>query len=342
VYENFGRVVADNVDAGDICAVTGLADAMIGETIMASEGGVPLPTIKVEEPTVRMTFMVNTSPFAGQEGKFVTSRNLKDRLDRETERNLAMKIEAGDTADTFIVSGRGALHITILIESMRREGYEFMIGPPQVIFKEIDGVKSEPYEDVEVEVAEEYMGSVIDMLGTRKGELLDMNTCGDNGMCTVKYRMPTRGLLGLRNAMLTATKGTMVMNSLLAGYFPEAGEMTSRENGSLVAMAEGVSTSYALFTCQERGTMFLGPGVKVYEGMIIGIHQRPGDLKLNVCKAKAATNVRSNKDATVVLKAPKDYSLDDAVEYISADECVEVTPESIRIRKLPQSKMNKR
>ena len=307
---------------------------MIGETIMAG-GAEPLPTITVEEPTVRMTFSVNGSPFAGKEGKFVTSRNIKDRLDRELERNLALKVEPGDTADTFIVCGRGALHITILIENMRREGFEFCIGPPQVIMKEEDGKKMEPYEEAVVEVGEEYNGSVVELLANRKGEMLDLIT-NDKGMTTIKYKVPTRGLLGVRNAILTATRGTAVLNTIFDGYYPYAGEIAMRENGSLIAFETGQVTSYACFSAQDRGVLFVKPGTDVYEGQVVGIHQRTGDLKVNVAKRKAATNVRSNKDATVVLNEPKSLSLDDCVEYIGADELVEVTPENIRILKNPK------
>jgi len=339
VYKNFQKEIVEEVSAGDICAVAGLDDVMIGETIMA-DGAEPLPTITVEEPTVRMTFSVNGSPFAGKEGKFVTSRNIKDRLDRELERNLALKVEPGDTADTFIVCGRGALHITILIENMRREGFEFCIGPPQVIFKEDDaGKKMEPFEEAVVEVGEEYNGSVVELLANRKGEMLDLVT-NDKGMTTIKYKVPTRGLLGVRNAILTATRGTAVLNTIFDGYYPYAGEIQQRENGSLIAFETGQSTSYALFSAQERGQMFIKPGVDVYEGMVVGIHQRSGDLKVNVAKRKAATNVRSNKDATVVLNEPKNLSLDDCVEYIGEDELVEVTPLSVRILKNP--KMDKK
>ena len=334
VYNNFKRENIEEVGAGDICAIAGLPDVMIGETIMGA-GSEPLPTITVEEPTVRMTFNVNMSPFAGKEGKFVTSRNIKDRLDRELERNLALKVEPGDTADTFIVCGRGALHITILIETMRREGYEFCIGPPQVIMKEVDGQKMEPFEEAVVEVGEEYNGAVVELLSNRKGEMLDLVT-NDKGMTTIKYKVPTRGLLGVRNAILTATRGTAVLNTIFDGYYPYAGDIQMRENGSLVAFETGQSTSYALFSTQERGVMFIKPGVDVYEGQVVGIHQRTGDLKVNVAKRKAATNVRSNKDATVVLNEPKSLSLDDCVEYIANDELVEVTPENVRILKNPK------
>eukprot|EP00899_Mesostigma_viride_P023282 jgi/Mesvir1/4138/Mv13050-RA.1 len=335
VFDNFVRVASDAVEAGDICAVTGLPDVRIGETITCPVESIPLPTISVEEPTVRMSFLVNTMPFAGQEGKFVTSRQLRERLYRELERNLAMKVEDGETSDTFIVSGRGTLHLAILIENMRREGYEFLVGPPVVITKEgPNGEKLEPFETAIVEVAENYLGAVVDMLGTRKGAMIDMSTSSsDDTQCTVRYKIPTRGLLGVRNALLTATRGTMVLNTVFAGYEPYAGDILLRDQGSLVAFETGQATAYALQSCQERGQLIISPGQEVYEGQVVGIHQRPGDLKINVCKRKAMTNVRSNKEQTVTLAAPKSFSLDDAIEYIAEDELVEVTPISVRICK---------
>lgn len=341
VFDNFARKSVDTVKAGDICAVCGIGDIGIGETICSGDAvNSPLPSIKVEEPTVRMTFQVNTSPFAGKEGKYVTTRNLNDRLERELERNLAMKVEKGDSSDTFVVCGRGTLHIGILIENMRREGYEFAIGPPQVIMKqdEADPKKTlEPVEEAVVEVSEEYVGSAIDLFGARKGTMLDM-VAGDDGITTIKYKIPTRGLLGLKNALLTATRGTGVINTIFMGYEPFTGEISTRENGSLVAFETGQTTTYALMGAQERGIMFVNPGEDVYEGQIVGIHQRAGDLKVNVCKRKAMTNVRANKDATVVLNAPRVLSLDDAIEYIANDELVEVTPVAVRLRKLGKVK----
>jgi GTP-binding protein len=341
VYRDFKRNDVDSVGAGDICAIAGLDDVMIGETLMGV-GAEPLPTIAVEEPTVRMTFNVNTSPFAGREGKLVTSRNIKERLDRELERNLALRVEPGDTADTFIVCGRGALHITILVETMRREGFEFTIGPPQVIMKEDeDGTKLEPYEEAVVEVGEEYSGAVVQLLASRRGEMLSLEADEQGrGTQTIKYKVPTRGLLGVRNAMLSATRGTAVLNTVFDGYFPAAGDISMREQGSLVAFETGPVTAYALFSAQERGDMFIRPGDEIYEGQVVGINKNSGDMKVNVARRKAATNVRSNKDATVVLNEPKSLSLDDCVEYISGDELVEVTPESVRILKNP--KMDKK
>jgi len=337
IFTNFIRCAVDSVGAGDICAISGLDDIMIGETIIV-DGAEPLPTIKVEEPTVRMTMSVNSFPFAGQEGKYITSRNLRSRLDQELERNLALKVENGDTADTFILCGRGALHITILIETMRREGYEFTIGPPEVITKKDEnGHTVEPYEEAYVEVPEVYTGSCVDLLSQRMGRMLDLVT-DDKGITRMKYNIPTRGLLGLRNAILTATRGTAVLNTNFDRYGEWAGEISMREFGSLIAHETGTVTSYALMSAQERGILIVRPGAEVYEGQVVGIHQRSGDLKVNVCKKKAATNVRSNKEATVVLNEPKDLSLDDCVEYIGQDELVEVTPLSIRIAKNPKVK----
>ncbi|CAL5418085.1 unnamed protein product [Camellia sinensis] len=296
VYEKFSRVAAQAVEAGDICAVCGIDDIQIGETIADKISGKPLPAIKVEEPTVKMAFSINTSPFVGREGKYVTSRNLS--LYHELERNLAMKVENGETADTFIISGRGTLHITILIENMRREGYEFMVGPPKVINKRVDDKLLEPYEIATVEVPEQHMGPVVELLGKRRGQMFDMQGLGSEGTTFLKYKIPTRGLLGLQNAILTASQETTILNKIFDSYGPWAGDITTRDQGSLVAFEDGTTTSYALSSSQDRWQMFVGPGVDVYKGQIIGIHQRPGDLSLNVCKKEAATNIRSNKEQT--------------------------------------------
>lgn len=342
VYDNFNRVPADSVQAGDICCVTGMADVSIGDTICDPSAQDALPTIAVEEPTVTMTFAVNTSPFAGQEGKYVTSRNLKERLDRELERNLALKVAPGEGAESFEVSGRGALHLGILMENMRREGYEFSVGPPKVITKKSDdGTKLEPFEEAVIEVPEEHVGAVTSLMGSRKAQMLDM-AGGSEGLTRIKYTLPTRGLLGLRNAMLTATKGTAVLNTLLTGYEPWVGEIDTRENGSLTSFETGQVTAYAIESAQQRGRMFVAPGQQVYEGQVIGIHQRAGDLKVNVCKKKALTNMRAaGKDNTVVLSEPIPVTLDYALEYVADDELVEITPESVRLRKNPTMKKRK-
>lgn len=341
VYENFMKVPAETVEAGDICAVCGIDNVLIGETLADKVNGSALPGIKVDEPTVRMSFSINTSPFVGREGKHVTSRKLRERLYRELERNLAMKVEDGEMADTFIISGRGTLHITILIENMRREGYEFMVGPPKVINKRVNDKLLEPYEIAIVEAPEGYMGAVVELLGKRRGVMVDMQQTGVENTTVVKYKIPTRGLLGLRNAILTASRGTAVLNTIFEEYGPWAGDISTRDQGSLVSFETGTSTTYALCSSQERGQLFLGAGVDVYKGQIVGIHQRPGDLSLNVCKRKAATNVRSNKEQTVVLNAPLDFSLDDCIEYIQEDELVEVTPLSVRMCKNPRAMKKK-
>ncbi|CAN1277641.1 Putative elongation factor TypA-like SVR3, chloroplastic [Linum perenne] len=332
--EHKGRVAIGRVHAG---VMRRGMEVRIGETIADKALGKPLPSIKVEEPTVKMAFSINTSPFVGKEGKYVTSRNLRDRLYRELERNLAMKVEDGETSDTFVVSGRGTLHITILIENMRREGYEFMVGPPKVINKRgPDDKLLEPFEIATVEVPEEHQGAVMELLGKRRGQITDMQGVGSEGTTLLKYRVPTRGLLGLRNAILTASRGTAILNTIFDGYGPWAGDISTRDQGSLVAFEDGTSTSYAMASSQERGQLFIGPGADVYKGQIVGIHQRTGDLGLNVCKKKAATNVRSNKEVSVVLDTPLDYSLDDCIEYIQEDELVEVTPANIRMCKNPK------
>lgn len=342
VYDNFNRKPVDEVRAGDICCLTGLADASIGDTLCDQSAQEPLPTISIEEPTVTMTFSVNTSPFAGKEGKFVTSRNLKERLERELERNLALKVEPGSGAESFEVSGRGSLHLGILMENMRREGYEFAVGPPKVITKTgDDGSKLEPFEEAVVEVPEEHVGAVTSLMGSRKAQMIDM-AGGSEGLTRIKYTMPTRGLLGLRNAILTATKGTAVLNTLLVGYEPWVGEIDTRENGSLISYETGQVTAYAIESSQQRGRMFVSPGDAVYEGQVVGIHQRAGDLKVNVCKKKALTNMRAaGKDSTVVLSEPIPVTLDYALEYVADDELVEITPEHIRIRKNPAIKKRK-
>lgn len=340
VYDNFARAPVEAVDAGDICAFTGIGDVGIGETLCEPGLIEPLPTIAVEEPTVRMTFAVNTSPFSGQEGKFVTSRNLKERLERELERNLALRVEPGAGAESFEVSGRGSLHLGILMENMRREGYEFSVGPPKVITRRdpTTGSLVEPVEEAVIEVPEEHVGAVTSLMGGRKATMLDM-TAGSEATTRIKYTIPTRGLLGLKNAMLTATKGTAVLNTLVIGYEPWAGDISTRENGSLVCFETGQVTAYAVEGAQQRGRMFVNPGDQVYEGQVIGIHQRAGDLKVNVCKKKALTNMRAaGKDATVVLSEPVPVTLDYALEYVADDELVEITPLSIRIRKNPTIK----
>lgn len=332
-FDGLGRKAVTDVTAGEIVAITGLSGVGIGETIADPAYPIPLKPIEVEEPTVRMAFTVNTSPLAGREGQFVTSRIIRERLYRELERNVAMRVEETDRADTWLVSGRGELHLAIFIETMRREGYEFSIAKPEVIFKEVQNKLFEPVEEVQIEVPEEYVGAVIEMLGKRKGTMTNMIV--DNSSSNyLTYLVPTRGLLGFRSHFLTATRGTGILHSLFFGYEPYMGKMETREVGSLVNLEMGFSTSYSLDNAQQRGALFIGPGVEVYEGMIIGRHSRPCDLSINITKKKHVTNHRaSGAEEAVRLVTPIEMSLDNAIEYISNDELIEVTPINIRLRK---------
>jgi GTP-binding protein len=334
-HQGLERVEAQFVDAGDIAAVTGLEDIFIGETIGDANDPKPLPPIRVEEPTVRMTFGVNTAPFTGKEGTWSTSRRLRERLYKELEHNVALRVEDGASPDTFIVSGRGELHLVILIETMRREGYEFQVGKPEVIFKQgSGGALLEPYEELYVEVPEEYLGAMVEMLGARQGQMQDMRH-GDDGIVTLHYKVPTRGLLGFRGAALTATRGTAILHALFAGYEPLSGGIRQRDRGSLVAWEAGEAVTYGLRNAWERGTLFIEPGLQVYEGMIVGEHQRPDDLDVNVCKTKvlSAMRTRASDHDTSRLPPIRRMSLDDCIEFISDDELVEVTPQNIRLRK---------
>jgi GTP-binding protein len=334
VHQDLQRTEVSEAEAGEIVAVNGMTAVSIGETLADPLDPVALPTIRVEEPTVRMTFGVNTSPFTGREGKWSTSRKLRERLMDELQHNVALRVEDTDSADTFLVSGRGELHLAILIETMRREGYEMQVSRPEVILREDeDGSILEPFEEVHIETSPETVGAVVEMLGKRRGEMLDMQDSG-SGSVRVTYRVPTRGLLGFRYQFLTATRGMGVMNTLYLGYDPFAGSIISRSRGSLVAWEDGTTTGYSLKSTEERGMLFVGPGVNVYQGMVVGEHQRPGDLDINVCKAKHLTNMRtSNKTIDEDLTPPINMSLDECIEYLSEDELLEVTPESLRIRK---------
>ncbi len=333
-YNGLHREEVESASAGDIIALAGVADAAIGDTIADATNPEALPTIKVEEPTVLMTFGVNTGPFAGREGSFVTSRKLRERLYQETERDVALRVRDTDSADVFMVSGRGELHLGILIETMRREGYEFQVSKPEVIFHEgEDGTKLEPVELVEIEVAGDYQGAVVELLGRRQSHMRDMRVSED-GSVHYSYLVPTRGLLGFRQIFLTSTRGTGILNSLFYGYEPVSGEMEMRTAGSLIAAESGVATTFAIHGVQDRGTYFVAPGQEVYEGMVVGQHIRDVDLEVNVCKEKHLNNMRNNKGAeTIRIEAPRTLSLDDAVEYIGEDELVEVTPKGWRIRK---------
>lgn len=340
-FKGLARVELDEASAGNIVAVAGFADANIGETITCPTEPQALPLIKVDEPTLQMTFSVNNSPFAGQEGDYVTSRQIRDRLMRELETNVALRVEDGDSAEKFLVSGRGELHLGILIETMRREGYEFQVSQPQVIYREINGKPCEPYEYLVLDVPEAAVGSCIERLGQRKGEMKDMQN--SSGRTQLEFVIPARGLIGFRGDFVRMTRGEGIMNHSFLEYREFSGELETRYNGVIIAFEEGVSTFYALKNAEDRGVFFITPGTKVYKGMIVGEHNRSQDLDLNVCKAKQLTNHRAaSGDELVQLQTPVEMSLERALEYIGSDELVEVTPESIRLRKLKTKKLAKR
>jgi GTP-binding protein len=334
VHQGLQKVEVPEARAGEIVALAGLEGIAIGETLADPANPVALPTIKVEEPTVRMTFGVNTSPFSGREGKWGTSRKLRERLFDELRTNVALKVQETESAEVFLVSGRGELHLAILVETMRREGYEFQISRPEVILQKSEGgVLLEPYEEVHVETNPETVGVVVEMLGVRRGQMMDMQDSSDGNVRLV-YIVPTRGLLGFRYQFLTATRGMGVMHTIFHGYDEMAGPMASRSNGSLVSMEAGDTTAYALKSAEERGMLFYGPGVAVYEGMVVGENSRPGDIPINVCRKKHLTNVRAARgDMEIRLTPPRQMSLDEAIEYLADDELLEVTPATYRIRK---------
>ncbi len=332
VYQGLKRTDVDAAGMGEIVALTGLGDVSIGYTVADAENPEALPSINIDEPTLSMTFGVNTSPFAGREGQFVTSRHIRDRLFKEVETNVAMRVEETDSADVFKVSGRGELHLSILIEQMRREGYELQVGKPEVVYKTINGQKCEPMENLTVEVPQEYMGSVMEALGTRKAELSNMTEL--SGYIRMEFFIPARGLIGFRSELLTSTKGNGIMNHIFHGYVPYKGDMSGRSHGSLVAFEQGETTGYGIFSLQDRGTMFISPGQQVYEGMIVGENARDIDMDINPCKKKNVTNMRTSaSDEAIRLTPPRILSLEQALEYINDDELVEVTPENIRLRK---------
>ena len=334
VHQGLKRVEVESAQAGEIVALAGLEGIGIGETLADPDNPVSLPPIKVEEPTVRMTFGVNTSPFSGREGRWNTSRRLRERLFDELRSNVALRVAETDTPDSFLVSGRGELHLAILIETMRREGYEFQVSRPEVILREGDaGEVLEPFEEVYIETSQETVGVVVEMLGSRRGQMLDMQDMLDN-TTHLKYLVPTRGLLGFRYQFLTATRGAGVMHTLFYDYLPMVGAMSGRDFGSLVSWENGVTTTYGLKNAEERGALFYGPGIDVYEGMVVGEYQRPGDLTINVCKKKHLTNVRAARgEMEIRLTPPRQMSLDEAIEYLAEDELLEVTPQNYRIRK---------
>ena len=339
VYSGLKRIEVDRAEVGEIISVAGIADINIGETACDTENVEPLPFVKIDEPTLSMNFMVNNSPFAGKEGKFVTSRNLRDRLFKEVQTNVSLRVEETDSADTFKVSGRGELHLSILIETMRREGYEFQVSPPTVIYKkDNDGNLLEPIELLMIEVPEEYVGSVMERLGTRKAEIRNMGT-REGGTSHLEFLIPARGLLGYRSQFLTDTNGNGIMNHVFNSYEPYKGDIESRNTGSIVVHETGETTGYGLFNTQSRGRLFVGPGQSVYEGMIVGENPKNEDIVCNVCKKKQATNMRAaGSDDALKLVPHSVLSLEQSLEFIKSDELVEITPESIRLRKRILSK----
>lgn len=333
-YHGLERVEVSEAQAGDIVCVTGMDELNISDTICTPDVVEALPALSVDEPTVSMTFQVNDSPFAGKEGKFVTSRNIKERLERELIHNVALRVEQGDSPEKFRVSGRGELHLSVLIESMRREGFELGISRPEVIQKVVDGVVQEPYEIVMIDVEDQHQGAIIEELGKRRADMTNMEVDG-KGRCRLTFMIPSRGLIGFRSQFLTMTSGTGIMNSIFDHYGEvKEGESVTRNNGVLVSMVTGKVLGYSLFTLQERGRLMIGPNIDTYEGMIIGIHSRSNDLAVNPTKGKQLTNVRaSGTDENIILTPPVRFSLEQALDFIEDDELVEVTPESIRIRK---------
>jgi len=332
-FEGLKRVEAQSAALGDLIAVSGITDLNIGETACDPECVEPLPFVKIDEPTVSMMFMVNNSPFAGREGKYVTSRNIRDRLFKEVETNVAMRVEETDSSDTFKVSGRGELHLSILIETMRRQNYEFQVSRPTVIYKTINGKLCEPMELLMIEVPDNYVGAVMEKLGTRKAELLNMAT-RETGTTHLEFKIPARGLMGYRSEFLTDTNGNGIMNHVFDCYEPYKGDILQRQQGSLIAHETGETTGYGLFAAQDRGRLFVGPGVPVYEGMIVGASPKSEDITVNVCKKKHVTNTRAaGSDEALKLTPPSIMSLEQSLEFITDDELVEVTPKSIRLRK---------
>ena len=333
VFEGLERVNVNEAVAGDIVLINGIENIGIGETICDVNNPEPLPMLKIDEPTLSMTFQVNTSPLAGTEGKFITSRQIRDRLNRELLTNVALKVEDTDSADAFLVSGRGELHLTILIENMRREGFELAVAKPHVVMKMVNGEKTEPYELLTVDIEEEHQGSVMEELGRRRGELVDM-TSDSNGRSRLEYRIPARGLIGFQGEFLTLTRGSGLMAHLFDDYGPVKADIPGRRNGVLISQEQGEAVAYALWKLEDRGRMFVSPGDKLYEGMIIGIHSRDNDLVVNPIKGKQLTNVRaSGTDEAVRLTTPMILTLERAIEFIDDDELVEITPKTLRIRK---------
>ena len=333
LFEGLGKVKVDQVQPGDLCAIVGLEDFEIGDTVADIESPEALPTIKIDEPTMSMLFTINDSPFFGQEGKFVTSRHLKDRLEKELERNLALKLESTDSSDSFNVFGRGVLHLSVLIETMRREGYELQVGQPQVIIKDIGGVKSEPIEELTIDIPETHSGKAIEVVAIKKGEMLSMVPKGDRML--LEFNIPSRGIIGLRNYLLTVTAGEAIMSHRFIDFQPYKGDIPQRQNGSLISMEKGKSIPFSLNNLQERGKFFVDPNEDIYEGQVIGENSRANDLVVNITKTKKMSNMRSSGADDKVKIAPAiRFSLEEALEYIQADEYVEVSPTKIRLRKV--------
>lgn len=333
VFEGLNRVKVDSVQAGDICAITGIEGFEIGDCICDAENPQPLPTISIDEPTMSMLFSINDSPFFGKEGKFVTSRHISERLEKELEKNLAMRVGKTDKADKWIVFGRGVMHLSVLIETMRREGYELQVGQPQVIIREIDGVKCEPVEELTIDIPEVNSGTAVEAVSKRKGEMKNMEPKGERMI--IQFEIPSRGIIGLRNYLLTATAGEAIMTHRFLEYQPYKGEIPGRLNGSLISMEQGSAIPFSLSNLQERGIFFVNPGDDIYEGQVIGEHSRSNDLVVNVTKTKKLTNMRSSgADDKVKIAPPKVFSLEECLEYIQADEYVEVTPQNLRMRKI--------
>ncbi len=332
-FEGLKRAEIEHAEAGDIVALSGVANINIGDTICDINNQEKIPFVDIDEPTVSMTFSVNNGPFAGQEGEFVTSRHIRDRLYRELDRNVSLRVKDTETPDSFEVSGRGELHLSVLIENMRREGFELLVSRPKVIYKEIDGVKCEPMEDLFVNVPDDCVGTVIEKLGKRKAEMVNMEPA-EIGHTKIEFKIPARGLIGYRSEFMTDTKGNGTMNHLFDGYAPYKGDIQSRTRGTIVAFERGKSITYGLYNAQDKGDLFIGPGVEVYEGMIVGLNSRNEDLAINVCKEKHLTNTRaSGSDEALRLVPPIQMSLEKAIEFIQDDELVEVTPKNIRLRK---------
>lgn len=332
-FHGLDRIETDKVVAGDICGIAGLPDIMVGETVCPNDNLDPLPPLRIDEPTMRMTFAANNSPFSGKEGKLLTAQKIADRLYEESQRDVSMRFEVNATDEAFVVIGRGELHLSVLIETMRREGFELQVSKPEVIIKTIDGVECEPFEDLQIDVPDEFAGAVMQLVGSRSAEVVNMTS--ENGQTRLNYVIPSRGLISFMNTFMTATKGYGIINHAFKEYRPKINKPIGIRNaGVLIATDQGMATAYAIKSAEDRGTMFIRPGVDVYEGMIVGENKYATDLAVNVVKTKALNNERnSNKDVTIVLKSPRKMSLEDCLDYINTDELVEVTPKSIRMRK---------